>query len=99
MFRILVSDKLGAEGLERLAQANDIHYDVKPGLSKEELLAIIPNYDALIIRSGTKADADLLAAGTKLIVVGRAGMGVDNVDVETATMRGIIVMNTPGGNG
>lgn len=98
MFRILVSDKLGAEGLERLAQATDVHYDVKPGLSKEDLLAIIPDYEALIIRSGTKADADLLNAGTNLIVVGRAGMGVDNVDVETATMRGIIVMNTPGAN-
>lgn len=98
MFRILVSDKLGAEGLERLAQATDITYDVKTGLSKAELLAIIPNYDALIVRSGTKADAALLKAGTRLIVVGRAGMGVDNVDVEAATLRGIIVMNTPGAN-
>lgn len=98
MFRILVSDKLGAEGLERLAQATDIHYDVKTGLSKEQLLAIIPDYDALIVRSSTKADADLLKAGRRLIVVGRAGMGVDNVDVEAATMRGIIVMNTPGAN-
>ncbi|WP_420631370.1 phosphoglycerate dehydrogenase [Candidatus Leptofilum sp.] len=98
MFKILISDKLGQDGLDRLDQAKDAHYDMKTGLSKDELLAILPEYDALIIRSGTKADADVLTAGSKLKVVGRAGIGVDNVDVRTATMRGIIVMNTPGAN-
>ena len=98
MFKILISDKLGQAGLDRLDLAKDAQYDMKPGLSKEELMAILPEYDALIIRSGTKADADILKAGTNLKVVGRAGMGVDNVDVRAATLRGIIVMNTPGAN-
>ena len=98
MFRILVSDKLGSAGLELLEQAADVSYDVKTGLSKEELLAIMPEYDALIIRSGTQADADVLAAGKKLKVVGRAGIGVDNIDIPAATARGIVVMNTPGSN-
>jgi D-3-phosphoglycerate dehydrogenase len=98
MFKILISDKLGAAGLERLDQAADAAYDLKTGISKEELIAILPEYDALIVRSETKADAEVLAAGTKLKVVGRAGMGVDNIDVRAATMRGIIVMNTPQAN-
>ncbi|MCB8916500.1 MAG: phosphoglycerate dehydrogenase [Ardenticatenaceae bacterium] len=98
MYRILISDKLGTAGLERLDQTADASYDMKPGLSKEELLAILPAYDALIIRSGTKADADVVAAGTNLRVIGRAGIGVDNVDVEAASRRGIIVMNTPTAN-
>ena len=98
MFKILISDKLGQAGLDRLDLAKDAQYDMKPGLSKEDLMAILPEYDALIIRSGTKADADILKAGTNLKVVGRAGMGVDNVDVRAATLRGIIVMNTPGAN-
>ncbi len=98
MFKILISDKLGAAGLERLDQTKDATYDLKTGMSKEELMAILPGYDALIVRSETKADAEVLAAGTNLKVVGRAGMGVDNIDVRTATMRGIIVMNTPQAN-
>ena len=98
MFRVLVSDKLGAAGLELLDQAEDTQYDMKTGLSKDELMAILPEYDALIIRSDTKADADVLAAGTKLKVVGRAGVGIDNIDVAAASQRGIIVMNTPTSN-
>jgi D-3-phosphoglycerate dehydrogenase len=98
MYKILISDKLGAAGLERLEQAKDATYDLKTGLSKEELIALLPEYDALIVRSETKADAEVLAAGKKLKVVGRAGMGVDNIDVRAATMRGIIVMNTPQAN-
>lgn len=98
MFHILVSDKLGSAGLDLLEQAADVSYDMKTGLSKDELLAIIPAYDALIIRSGTQADADVLAAGKKLKVVGRAGIGVDNIDIPTATAQGIVVMNTPGSN-
>lgn len=98
MFRILIADKMGQAGLDRLAQAEDITYDVKMGAAKEELLAIMPAYDALIVRSGTKVDADLLNAGTNLKVVGRAGIGVDNIDVKAATARGIVVMNTPRAN-
>jgi len=98
MYHILISDKLGAAGLERLDQMDDIQYDLKTGLSKAELLATIPNYDGLIIRSGTRVDAEALTAATNLKVVGRAGIGVDNIDIEAATMRGVIVMNTPGAN-
>jgi len=98
MHRILVSDKLGAAALERLKEHADVSVDVKTGLSKEELLAIIPDYDALIVRSGTQVTADVLAAGKKLRVVGRAGVGVDNIDVKAATMSGVVVMNTPGAN-
>lgn len=98
MFRILIADKLGTAGLERLKQATDVSFDVKTDLSKAELLAIMPEYDALIVRSSPQVDADLLAAGTNLKVVGRAGMGVDNIDAPAATLRGIIVMNTPAAN-
>ncbi|HOU39707.1 MAG TPA: phosphoglycerate dehydrogenase [Promineifilum sp.] len=98
MYRILVSDKLGAAALERLKEHNDMSVDVKTGLSKEELLAVIPDYDGLIVRSGTQVTADVLAAAKKLRVVGRAGVGVDNIDVKAATMSGVVVMNTPGAN-
>jgi D-3-phosphoglycerate dehydrogenase len=98
MHRILISDKLGADGLAILDQYDDVSYDHRPGLSPEELIAAIPEYDALIVRSGSKVTADVLAAGRKLKVVGRAGMGVDNIDVQAATQRGIVVMNTPGAN-
>jgi D-3-phosphoglycerate dehydrogenase / 2-oxoglutarate reductase len=98
MYKILVSDKLGQAGLERLEQAGDATYDMITGLSKEELLSIIPKYDAIIVRSGTQIDADILQAGKKLVVIGRAGMGVDNINITAATMAGIVVMNTPGAN-
>ncbi len=98
MHRILVSDKLGAAALERLKEHADMSVDVKTGLSKEDLLAVIPDYDALIVRSGTQVTADVLAAGKKLRVVGRAGVGIDNIDVKAATMSGVVVMNTPGAN-
>ena len=98
MFRILVSDKLGAAGLALLDAAEDATYDMKTGLSPDELKAILPEYDALIIRSGTKATADIIAAGDNLKVIGRAGIGVDNIDIPAATRRGVIVMNTPTAN-
>ncbi len=96
--RVLVSDKLAPEGLAILRAAGDVEVDDRPGLSPAELLAVIGEYDALVIRSGTKVSADVIAAGTRLRVIGRAGIGVDNVDVAAATRRGIVVMNTPGGN-
>ncbi len=98
MFQILVSDKLGDDGIHRLESAEGIRFDVRTGMSKDELLSAVPAYDAIIIRSGTKVDADVLAAGCKLKVVGRAGIGVDNVDVAAASKRGVIVMNTPQAN-
>lgn len=98
MYKILVSDKLGQAGLDLLDAADDVSYEMKTGLSKEELIAIIGDYDALIVRSGTRPDADILAAGKKLKAVGRAGAGVDNIDIKAATINGIVVMNTPGAN-
>ncbi|MBP6015276.1 MAG: phosphoglycerate dehydrogenase [Candidatus Promineofilum sp.] len=98
IYRLLIADKLGQAGLDRLAQMEDISYDMQTGLSKEALLAIIGDYDGVIVRSDTQIDADVIAAGKRLKVVGRAGMGVDNIDVEAATRHGIKVMNTPHSN-
>ena len=98
MARILISDKLADEGLEILEAAEGIEFDHKPGLDADELTRILPDYDALIIRSGTKVTADVLKSTDRLRVVGRAGIGVDNVDLPQATARGVIVMNTPEGN-
>ena len=97
-YKVLIADKLGQDGLERLDQMEDISYDMRTGLLKEELLAIIGDYDAVIVRSDTRIDADVIAAGKQLKVVGRAGMGVDNIDVEAATQHGVRVMNTPHAN-
>ena len=96
--RVLVSDKLAPEGLAILRAASDLEVDDRPGLAPAELLAVIADYDALVIRSGTRVTAEVIAAATRLRVIGRAGIGVDNVDVPAATRRGIVVMNTPGGN-
>ncbi|MDH3693681.1 MAG: phosphoglycerate dehydrogenase [Gammaproteobacteria bacterium] len=98
MFRILVSDKLGPAGLDRLAEAQDAEFDVRTDMSKQELCSVIANYDALLVRSSTQVDNDVLTAGKRLRVVGRAGMGVDNIDIKAATASGVIVMNTPGAN-
>jgi D-3-phosphoglycerate dehydrogenase len=98
MYRILVSDNLGEIGLERLAGAQDASYDLRTGLSREELLEAISGYDAIIVRSGTLIDAEVLEAGRDLKVIGRAGVGVDNIDVRAATARGVIIMNTPQAN-
>ncbi len=96
--KILVSDSLGQGGMDILHRERNIQVDEKIGLQPEELKKIIGNYEAILIRSATKLTADLIEAGTKLRVIGRAGVGVDNVDLEAATKRGIIVMNTPEGN-
>jgi D-3-phosphoglycerate dehydrogenase / 2-oxoglutarate reductase len=100
MPKILVSDSLSKEGLEVLENAKGLGVDFayKPGLKEDELAAAIVEYDGLVIRSGSKVTAKVLEAAGKLKVVGRAGIGVDNVDVPVATRRGIIVMNTPTGN-
>jgi D-3-phosphoglycerate dehydrogenase len=96
--KVLISDSLSEQGLERLRAFPDLEIDLRPGLKGEELLRALPAYEGLIIRSGTKVTKDVIDAATNLRVVGRAGIGVDNVDVEAATKRGIVVMNTPGGN-
>jgi D-3-phosphoglycerate dehydrogenase len=96
--KILVSDNLGEIGIQMFQEADGLDVDVKTGLAPEELQGIIGAYDALVIRSATKVNEDLLAAAGKLKVVGRAGIGLDNVDIPAATKRGVVVMNTPGGN-
>jgi D-3-phosphoglycerate dehydrogenase / 2-oxoglutarate reductase len=97
-YKILIADKLGQAGLDLLDQMADMTYDFRPGLSKEALLPLMPDYDAVIVRSDTRLDADLIAAGTRLKVIGRAGIGVDTIDVAAATDRGVMVMNTPHAN-
>lgn len=94
---ILVSDSLSPRGVEVLERAG-FSVSVKTKLSKEELLQEIPNYEALIVRSATKVTKEVIEAGGRLRIIGRAGTGLDNVDSEAATRRGIVVMNTPGGN-
>jgi len=96
--RILVSDPISEKGVELLSSNPDLEVDVNTGLSPEELIKIIPAYHGLIIRSQTKVTAEVLAAATELKAVGRAGVGVDNVDRDAATNHGVIVMNTPTGN-
>ncbi len=95
--KVLISDALSPRAVE-IFRNRGIDVEQKIGLKPEEIKAIIGNYDGLAIRSSTKATKDLLAAATKLKVIGRAGIGVDNVDVAAATARGIVVMNTPFGN-
>ncbi|MCM8779923.1 MAG: phosphoglycerate dehydrogenase, partial [Candidatus Omnitrophica bacterium] len=96
--KILVSDSLSEEGLELLKEVKEFQVDVKTGMKPEELQQVIKDYDALLVRSSTKVTKDIIAAADKLKVIGRAGVGLDNVDLEAATQKGIIVMNTPGGN-
>jgi D-3-phosphoglycerate dehydrogenase len=101
MFKVLVSDPIAKEGLNRLREAGasiGVEVDVRTGLPKEEFLKIIAGYDGLIVRSETKVTAEVIRAAANLKVVARAGVGVDNVDVPAATERGIIVVNTPTGN-
>ncbi|MDO9246200.1 MAG: phosphoglycerate dehydrogenase, partial [Phenylobacterium sp.] len=97
MPRVLIADKLSPAAIDIFKQRG-VDADVKTGLSKEELLKIIDQYDGLAVRSATKADKDVIAAATNLKVIGRAGIGVDNVDIPAATSKGIVVMNTPFGN-
>ena len=98
MIKLLVSDELSKEGLDMLRKGGAVEVDAKPNIPHDELVKIIGDYDALVIRSGTKVTEDVIEAGKKLKVVGRAGVGVDNVDVNAATKKGILVMNTPAAN-
>jgi len=94
--RVLVSDPISEEGLAILRQAVEVDY--RPNLPRETLLPIIGDYDALMVRSQTRVDAEVIEAGRNLKVIGRAGVGVDNIDVDAATRRGIVVVNSPEGN-
>ncbi len=96
--KILISDKLAEEGIAVLKEVKNFQIDCKYGLKPEELKSIIKDYDALIVRSGTAVTADIIGAAQNLKVIGRAGVGLDNVDLKAATKKGIVAMNTPGGN-
>jgi D-3-phosphoglycerate dehydrogenase len=96
--KILVTDSLAPEGLEVFKNADGFEVDVKIGLKPDELKKICGDYDGWVIRSGTKITAELIDAAKKLKVIGRAGVGYENIDADAATKRGIVVMNTPGGN-
>ena len=96
--RVLVADPIDPAGVERLRQEPDLDVEVRPGLDRETLKARIGEFDALVVRSGTRVDAGVVEAAHRLRVVGRAGVGVDNIDVEAATRRGIVVVNTPEAN-
>jgi D-3-phosphoglycerate dehydrogenase len=94
--RILVAEKLAPEGLALLRAAHEV--DERVGIPRDEFLAILPGYDALLVRSQVQVDAEAVAAGTRLTIIGRAGVGVDNVDLAAATAAGIVVVNAPTGN-
>ncbi len=96
MKSVLVADSISETGLEMLRQHAQV--DVRTGLKPDELAAIIGNYEALLVRSQTQVTAAVIAAGNKLQVIGRAGVGVDNIDIDAATERGIVVVNAPTGN-
>jgi D-3-phosphoglycerate dehydrogenase len=97
-YKVLISDPLEKEGVEILKREKDITVDEKPKIPPEDLKKIIKDYHALIVRSGTKVTADIIKEAKNLKVVGRAGVGLDNVDVNSASKQGIIVVNAPAGN-
>ena len=94
--RILVAEPVAQEGVDLLRAHHEV--DERPGLSRDEFAALLPDYDALVVRSQVQVDAGLIAAGRRLVVIGRAGVGVDNVDLDAATRAGIVVVNAPTGN-
>jgi D-3-phosphoglycerate dehydrogenase len=98
MIKVLVTDKLAQEGIDLLNSTEGVEAVVKTGISEEDLAKIIGEHDGLIVRSGTKVTAKVLTNPGKLKGIARAGVGVDNIDVQEATRKGILVMNTPGGN-
>ena len=96
--KVLIADPISDRGIEELAAGGALEVVIKTGLTEAQILEVIAEFSAIVVRSQTKVTAAVLQTGTRLKVVGRAGVGVDNVDVESATKRGVIVMNTPGGN-
>ena len=98
MFKVLVSDPISDFGLKQLMDADDVEVVKQTGLSEDELVATIDQYDALLVRSQTTVTERVMKAGVKLKVIGRAGVGVDNIDLDAATNQGIVVINAPDGN-
>ena len=97
MNKILIADKLSIEA-EKIFLANNIPCDIKTGLSENEIIDIADDYNGIVVRSATKITKNIIDAGKNLKVLGRAGIGVDNIDISAATDKGIVVMNTPYGN-
>jgi D-3-phosphoglycerate dehydrogenase / 2-oxoglutarate reductase len=98
MYKILITDPLSEHGIQQLLDAPDVEVVRQTNLSPTDLLSVIGDYDALLVRSQTQVTAEVLAAGKKLKVVGRAGVGVDNIDINAATEAGVVVINAPDGN-
>src|SRR5215204_5528331 len=96
--KVLVADPVSERGVAELQEGDLLDVVVKTGLKEEQLLEIIGDFDGFVVRSQTKVNARVIDAAKRLKVIGRAGVGVDNVDIDAATKRGVIVMNTPGGN-
>ncbi len=96
--KVLIADKIATEGFGEFKKYDNLEVVEKTGLSEEELIEEIPDYSAMVVRSATKVTRRIIEVADRLKVIGRAGAGVDNIDVEAATERGIVVMNTPGGN-
>src|SRR6185295_8783763 len=96
--RILVCDNLEKAGVEKLQSASGVVVDERPSIAEDELARIIADYEAVIVRSKTRVTAALIEQATRLRVIGRAGTGVDNIDVSAATRRGVVVMNAAAGN-
>jgi len=97
MPKVLISDSM-SKVAQKIFEKNKISVDVKTGLPEEEIIKIIPEYEGMVVRSATKVTKNIILAGKKLKVIGRAGAGVDNIDVPAAKENNMIVMNTPGGN-
>src|SRR5437867_13000887 len=96
--KVFIADSISQRGIDELTRDGALEANLQTGLTEADLAAAIPDFAALIVRSQTKVTAKILNAAKKLRVVGRAGVGVDNVDVETATRRGVVVLNAPGAN-
>src|ERR1700751_6184881 len=96
--KVLVADSISPKGIDLLSEGGQLLVDLKTGLKEDDVLGIVADYSAIVVRSQTKITAEVIEVAKLLKAVGRAGVGVDNVDVEAATRRGVIVMNTPGGN-
>lgn len=98
LFKVLVLDSISDLGIQKLYDAEDVEVDKRNTLPEEELISIIADYDAMLVRSQTKVTERVMEAAVRLKVVGRAGVGVDNINLDAATKRGIVVINAPDGN-
>jgi D-3-phosphoglycerate dehydrogenase len=96
--RVLICDGLRQQGVKIFQKVKNLEVEVREKIEPEELLDVIPDYDGVVIRSRTKIGRKALERASRLRVIGRAGIGVDNIDIEAATQRGVLVMNTPGAN-